>query len=366
MRKQYLTPDNSSSVFPSESLYWPRKAVSLDFRPKVSVIVPSYNHARFLRQRLDSIYQQTYSNFEVILLDDASTDESQFILEEYRQRYPRITRCVFNEENSGGVFNQWRRGLEIASGDLVWIAESDDYCSENLVSGLMKYFADEAVMLAYCRTTFVGKESDESIWSIEEYLGELDPDLWRNAFVMSASPGQQGMDDQEHHTECQQCDISSSGKYAGLLGNEKWRRMRICGDWIFYLHLVRGGLIPIPEATNFYRLHQTNMSLSTYNHDVYYQEHEYVAAEVSTLYQVNSNLFARQQQFLKSHWLAYRTDYSEEVFRSCYDYERIRRFAEERKPNLLMVSYALTVGGRRHFRSNSPTCSKRRDMALLF
>ncbi len=175
LRKHYLNRDRSSFIFSSESLYWSTKSVSADFYPKVSVIVPSYNHARFLRQRLESIYQQTYSNFEIILLDDASTDESQLILEEYRQRYPKITQCQFNEINSGAVFNQWKCGLELASGDLVWIAESDDYCSENLVADLTKYFVNDAVMLAYCRSTLVERESDEPVWSLEEYLAEVDP-----------------------------------------------------------------------------------------------------------------------------------------------------------------------------------------------
>ena len=48
--------------------------------PKVSVIIPNYNHARYLRQRLESVLGQTYQDFEVILLDDCSTDESQSIL----------------------------------------------------------------------------------------------------------------------------------------------------------------------------------------------------------------------------------------------------------------------------------------------
>ena len=52
--------------------------------------------------------------------------------------------------------------FELASGDLVWVAESDDYCSVNLVAALVKHFVNEAVMLAYCRTTFVDKDSAET------------------------------------------------------------------------------------------------------------------------------------------------------------------------------------------------------------
>ena len=64
--------------------------------PKISVIVPNYNHAPFLRQRLNSIYRQTYTNIEVILMDDFSTDESRAILNEFAGRYPDITTTVYN------------------------------------------------------------------------------------------------------------------------------------------------------------------------------------------------------------------------------------------------------------------------------
>ncbi len=94
--------------------------------PFVSIIVPNYNHEKYLRQRLDSIYGQTYKNYEVILLDDCSSDDSRTILNEYRDRYPDRTRCEFNETNSGGVFRQWRKGISLAKGDYIWIAESDD------------------------------------------------------------------------------------------------------------------------------------------------------------------------------------------------------------------------------------------------
>src|SRR5882762_3314790 len=66
--------------------------------PKVSVIIPNYNHARFLRQRVESVLAQTYQDFEVILLDDCSTDDSRSILSEYAAD-PRV-RIELNDKNS--------------------------------------------------------------------------------------------------------------------------------------------------------------------------------------------------------------------------------------------------------------------------
>src|ERR1700722_3014578 len=102
--------------------------------PRVSVIVPNYNHARFLRQRLDSVVAQTFQDFELILLDDCSTDESRKILEEYA-RDPRA-RLELNEANSGSPFKQWNKGVRLARGKYVWIAESDDYANERFLERL--------------------------------------------------------------------------------------------------------------------------------------------------------------------------------------------------------------------------------------
>ncbi len=94
--------------------------------PAVSIIVPNYNHEIHLLKRLETIFNQTFRDFEVILLDDASTDESRKILEEYAGR-PEVTHFLVNTENSGSAFQQWKKGIRLAEGDYVWIAESDDF-----------------------------------------------------------------------------------------------------------------------------------------------------------------------------------------------------------------------------------------------
>src|SRR6202043_2352137 len=107
--------------------------------------------ARYLRQRVESVLGQTYQDFEVILLDDCSTDESQSILREYAAD-PRV-RMEFNEKNSGSTFKQWNKGVRLARGEYVWIAESDDYAEPRLLERLVAVLdADPAVTLAYCQS----------------------------------------------------------------------------------------------------------------------------------------------------------------------------------------------------------------------
>ena len=81
--------------------------------PTVSVIIPNYNHAPYLRQRIDSVLQQDYQDFEVILLDDCSKDDSRQVLENYRD-HPKVSHVVYNEQNTGNTFIQWERGINLA------------------------------------------------------------------------------------------------------------------------------------------------------------------------------------------------------------------------------------------------------------
>src|SRR5688572_15349118 len=96
----------------------------------VSVIVPNYNHADFLQQRLESILNQTYQHFEVIILDDFSTDDSKDIIEKYRHN-SKVTLISYSTKNMGSTFAQWNKGVEMASGEIIWMAESDDVADKH-------------------------------------------------------------------------------------------------------------------------------------------------------------------------------------------------------------------------------------------
>ena len=118
-------------------------------QPAVSVIIPNYNHEPYLRQRIDSVLAQTFGDFEVILLDDCSSDSSPTIIESYRH-HPKVSRIVLNEQNSGSTFAQWKRGLALARGRYVWIAESDDYADPEFLATLVPLLdADPSAAMAF-------------------------------------------------------------------------------------------------------------------------------------------------------------------------------------------------------------------------
>lgn len=96
----------------------------MDNRPKISIIVPVYNTAKYLPKCIDSLLNQTYDNFEIICINDGSTDNSLSLLEEYSKKDFRLK--VFTQENLGqGAARNY--GLEIATGDYVSFIDSDDW-----------------------------------------------------------------------------------------------------------------------------------------------------------------------------------------------------------------------------------------------
>lgn len=98
-----------------------------------SVIIPNYNHGAFLKERIDSVLAQLHAPSEIIILDDHSGDNSHEIIESYR-KHPLVKHIIYNEENSGSPFIQWSRGISIATGSWIWIAESDDIADPGFLS----------------------------------------------------------------------------------------------------------------------------------------------------------------------------------------------------------------------------------------
>lgn len=317
-----------------------------DFSPLVSIIVPNFNHGPYLRLRLDSIFSQSYPNFEVIMLDDASGDDSVSILSEYHRRHPHNSTLVVNEQNSGGVFHQWERGLKCARGDIVWIAESDDWCTENFLETLLPFFENEAVQLAYARTVFMDGPGEEQVWSINEYLHDIDPDKWHGRIIEPAHKIVAEAFAVKNIIPNVSSAVFRNPRRLEILQDPVWRQMKTCGDWVLYLHLIRGGMIAYsPEAINYYRMHGNNTSVRSHDDDAFYAEHEFVARTVRQYYKVDEDVFDRQRSNLIAHWRETRPTYSPEAFEACYSIDRIVDPTAKRAPNLLMVSYAFCAGG---------------------
>lgn len=124
----------------------------------VSIILPSYNHASFLQQRLESIVNQTYKDWEAIIIDDQSTDSSVAIIETFLDNNPdfRIKQFIINKENSGSGYFSWEKGIKLAQTKYIWIAESDDYSEPTFLEELVAILdKNESVSLAFCGSNYI-------------------------------------------------------------------------------------------------------------------------------------------------------------------------------------------------------------------
>lgn len=270
----------------------------------VSIIVPCYNHDKYLKERLDSIYNQTYKNYEVILMDDCSKDNSRKILSEYAQRYKDKTTLLFNEENSGGVFKQWSKGIRAAKGRICWIAESDDYCDWDFIEKLLPSFDDGKVKLAYSKYVFVDENGEPlKNFTFDNYTSHVGNQKWHLPYCNDAE------------TEVNQNlgIINSIPNVSAvlfvnpnanpILDDTEWLSMRLCGDWMFYLNIIRGGKVCYtPETNNYYRIHSSSTSKAVQSTENYYKERAKIVKIAAGLYNLEDRIIQKHGKILKAEY----------------------------------------------------------------
>lgn len=112
--------------------------------PLISIIIPVYNVEKYLRDALDSVVNQTYTNLEIVIVNDGSTDNSLDICNEYAKNDRRI--IVISIQNSGAAVAR-NRGLDCATGEFIVFVDSDDYCPLNSIESLYDSYKNEQVDL---------------------------------------------------------------------------------------------------------------------------------------------------------------------------------------------------------------------------
>lgn len=146
--------------------------------PLISVIVPVYNVAAYLRECMDSIVNQSYSNLEIICVNDGSTDASPEILKEYEERDSRVR--VVHQKN-GGLSAARNTGLKYATGEWVAYVDSDDALDLQAAEIWVKSIRDDIDLLCF-GVRMIGEASQETLEHREKYfeckvLGEYDFDV---------------------------------------------------------------------------------------------------------------------------------------------------------------------------------------------
>ena len=242
----------------SESNSMPDKSGST---PLVSVILPSYNYARYLPERIESILSQSMQDFELILLDDASTDGSADILRSYAD-CDKVTALNINSANSGSPFSQWLQGISLARGKYIWIAEADDLATPDFLEKSVAVMERHPeCVLAFSGSVCIDSEGrhigiDHDRW--EEKRKPPKPDSFsifsghdyirRNLYWRSYIYNASGVIFRR--------DVLSGARreQAG-----KSASMRNSGDWLFWTVVASAGHVAeIYSKTNRFRIHQSS------------------------------------------------------------------------------------------------------------
>ncbi|MES9903747.1 MAG: glycoside hydrolase family 99-like domain-containing protein [Sedimenticola sp.] len=233
---------------------------------RVSVIIPNYNYGEYLSERIETIAKQSYAIYEIIFLDDASTDDSANKAKLLLQELDVDHKIVKNEVNSGSPFAQWLKGIEMAKGEFVWIAEADDLAEPGFLAEVLKPMNNRDVLVSYCQSKQVDKKSSVICDSYLDYLSDVSVDKWTDYYVGN------GID------EIREClaikntipNVSSAvfdrqTLLKVLRSNiEEILSYNIAGDWLTYILLLEYGEIAYsPKALNLHRRHNASVTLSS-------------------------------------------------------------------------------------------------------
>lgn len=229
---------------------------------KISVVVPNYNYSNYLYQRVYSILNQNYKIHELIILDDASKDNSLFYIKQIEQKISEFVnvKVVVNDINSGNAFSQWQKGINLATGDYVWVAEADDYAKKNflneVVSPLKK---NNNIVISYADTGFIDSNGYITKNSLVDQIDILKTNHWNASYV------NKGIAEINCYSylNCTIPNVSGTiikkGNYDEIF--ESAKKFHQSGDWFTYLNILNLGDISfINKTLNYYRVHGNNIS----------------------------------------------------------------------------------------------------------
>ncbi|WP_319402162.1 glycoside hydrolase family 99-like domain-containing protein [uncultured Anaeromusa sp.] len=229
---------------------------------RVSAVLPNYNYGHYLKQRLRSILDQSYPVYEIIVLDDCSSDDSRQRFQEFCEQEPSVVPLVFrpNAHNSGSVFRQWAKGMAASRGEYVWIAEADDLClPEFLEEAMQPIEQNDQVVLSYTQSQQMG--SDGTILA-DDYLGytdDIDQEKWKKSYV------REGVEEIQDTLVVKNTipNVSAAVMRRQDMNAvvEELARYKVAGDWCYYVWLLQKGKIAYsPKALNLHRRHEQSVT----------------------------------------------------------------------------------------------------------
>ena len=294
---------------------------------KVSVIVPNYRHAKYLEQRIQSVFDQTLKPHEIIVLDDASPDESVQVAEAMAKQSTVPMRIVVNQENSGSTFHQWLKGLSLASGDLIWFAESDDAAHSMFLERLVPEFFDPDVILAYCQSALIGPLGERLADDFLAHTDDISTVRWRGRYSAESSIEAEIALSQKNTIPNASAVVFRRPRDIDFAA--ELLKLKFAGDWLFYAMLIRGGKVSfIPEVLNFYRRHEATVSHRSLREDTQAHESLYVKARILETYPVTPGAITQS------------------LARSVLEYDHLTERMKLKRPRITANTHLTSVLGR--------------------
>ncbi len=217
--------------------------------PKVSICIPNFNHSLFLKERIESILDQSFSDYEIVILDDYSSDNSNLILEQYRN-HPKVSHIIYNESNSGNTFKQWQKGIGLAKGDYIWIAESDDIMQPSFLEKALEVFKkNDNVGIFQCGSNRINTDgiitASEHTHSTGHYSGAdfILRFMTMGNDIINASA------------------VVFKKSLVKLPLSKEILNLKFCGDWLFWIKILeKADLYYLNENLNGFRYHENNVT----------------------------------------------------------------------------------------------------------
>ena len=254
--------------------------------PKVSIIVPNYNYVRYLEERFRSILGQTFGDYEIIFLDDASTDGSvKLVTEKFKAS---LTRTEVNTTNSGNPFVQWNRGVRLGRGEYIWIAEADDVCTHDFLERLVQVLdANPTVGIAYCNTIPVNENGTILDANFHHrYVSDLDDKRWLTDFTAH------GWSEVRNYLSRKNTITNVSSvlfrRDAFVQAGYAPEDMRMCGDWMMYCRVLHNTDVAyISTPMNFHRQHTAKHTRNSVLDLTYFREFLLVQRYLASAFDLN-------------------------------------------------------------------------------
>ncbi|MAR01133.1 MAG: hypothetical protein CMI00_11450 [Oceanospirillaceae bacterium] len=307
------------------------------YTPSVSVIVPFYNHEKFVGERLDTVLGQSIKDIEVILMDDLSTDNTVAVASEYLSD-PRV-RMEANTVNSGSPFKQWKKGLGLAQSELVWIAEGDDACDLNFLSTLLPYFDDQMMAIASAKTEIIDEHSTLKAGVLMTYLDSAYQDKYRSSFRLD------GFDtiNQDLGAVCTLVNASGLILRKQCLKPEvldEAGEFKMCGDWYLYISMLRHGKLAYDvTTTNYFRRHSASQVNKVEGTDVYFIERYRITRYVVENFCVDRRMINKAFKAIDGEWARFLHKPKEGGLEDYYDKQYLTKKAKYSKKNNLHVAF---------------------------